>query len=125
MRLYTPLIYYWARKAGLQPADASDLVQDVLTTLVRKLPEFRHDPSRSFRGWLRTVTMNKFREQRRRKSIPVVDAGTSEIGNLADDRADFWTDEYPGQLVARAINLARPMFEESTWQALNQYIRGE
>ena len=125
VELYTPLIYYWGRKAGLQPDDAADLVQDVLTTLVRKLPEFRHDPNRSFRGWLRAVTLNKYREQRRRKSIPVADVATSEWGNIADDSRDYWTDDYAPQLVARAVELARPLFEEATWAALNDYIKTE
>ena len=59
VELYTPLIYFWARKCGLQSPDAADLVQDVLTLLVDKLPEFQYDRSGSFRGWLRTVTLNK------------------------------------------------------------------
>jgi RNA polymerase sigma-70 factor, ECF subfamily len=29
--LYTPLLLYWARRAGLQPQDSADVVQDVLT----------------------------------------------------------------------------------------------
>lgn len=28
-RLYTPLLYYWCRRAGLQEQDSADLVQDV------------------------------------------------------------------------------------------------
>ncbi len=40
VELYTPLIFYWARKTGLQSQDASDLVQEVLTQVYRKLPEF-------------------------------------------------------------------------------------
>src|SRR5207248_2374355 len=43
VELYTPLLYYWGRRAGLQEPDAADLVQDVLTLLVRKLPEFTYD----------------------------------------------------------------------------------
>lgn len=31
VELYTPLIFYWARKQGLTEADAADLVQDVMT----------------------------------------------------------------------------------------------
>ncbi len=27
VELYTPLLYYWARRAGLQQQDAADLVQ--------------------------------------------------------------------------------------------------
>jgi RNA polymerase sigma-70 factor (ECF subfamily) len=42
VRLYTPLLFYWARKAGLAEADSADLVQDVFCVLVRKMPEFRY-----------------------------------------------------------------------------------
>jgi RNA polymerase sigma-70 factor (ECF subfamily) len=51
VQLYTPLLYYWACRLGLQEQDAADLVQEVFTTLVQKLPEFAYEPDRSFRGW--------------------------------------------------------------------------
>ena len=53
--LYTPLLFYWARCVGLQESDAADLVQEVFTLLVRKLPEFTYDHNKGFRNWLRTV----------------------------------------------------------------------
>ena len=56
VELYTPLLFYWGRRAGLQSADAADLVQDVFEVLLRKLPEFQYDRQKSFRSWLRTVT---------------------------------------------------------------------
>ena len=70
VRLYTPLLFHWARGAGLRDPDAADLVQDVLVVLVRKLPEFHYDPRKSFRAWLRTVTLNKWRERLRRAPRP-------------------------------------------------------
>jgi RNA polymerase sigma-70 factor (ECF subfamily) len=60
--LYTPLLCQWARRAGLQDADIADLVQDVFTTLVRVLPEFEYDSRKSFRAWLKTVLMNRWRK---------------------------------------------------------------
>ena len=125
VELYTPLIFYWGRKAGLQPDDAADLVQEVLTTLVRKLPEFRLDPSKSFRGWLRTVTLNKFRELRRRKSIQIVDLATAEFSNVEEPNDDYWTTKYTTQLIARAMELAEPNFEPDTWRALCDYVKQE
>jgi RNA polymerase sigma-70 factor (ECF subfamily) len=65
-RLYTPLLF-WARRTGLQETDDADLVQEVFALLVRKLPEFRYEPGGSFRGWLRTVLVNKWRELNRRR----------------------------------------------------------
>ena len=61
--LYTPLLYFWACRAGLNGADASDLVQDVFVILLRRLPTFVYDPRHSFRAWLRTVTLNRSRRR--------------------------------------------------------------
>ena len=65
--LYSPLLYQWARRAGLQEHDAADLLQDVFAHLLRKLPEFEYDRHKSFRGWLRTTTLNLWRDGCRRR----------------------------------------------------------
>lgn len=52
VELYTPLIFFWARKTGLQTQDASDLVQDVLALVFQKLPEFRYEPTDEKFPWL-------------------------------------------------------------------------
>src|ERR1700758_5358810 len=60
VRLYAPVIYGFARKRGLQDADAADLMQDVLRSLATALGRLDYDPVRgTFRGWLFTVTRNK------------------------------------------------------------------
>src|SRR5437764_5198815 len=69
--LYTPLLYYWACRLGLQEQDAADLVQEVFTLLVQKLPDFIYNRQKSFRSWLRTVLLNKWRAYRRGKGFPV------------------------------------------------------
>src|SRR4051812_26981460 len=53
---YGPLIYGWCRRWKLQESDAEDVTQDVLLRLATRMREFRYDPSRSFRGWLKTLT---------------------------------------------------------------------
>ncbi len=122
--LYTPLIYYWVRRAGLSTHDAADLVQDVMAVLVRKLPEFRYEREGSFRGWLRTVTLNKWRERARRKSLPTVEAGESGLGNLAasEPSQEYWEAEYRQQLVSRAMQLLRPEFQPALWAACWEYL---
>jgi RNA polymerase sigma-70 factor (ECF subfamily) len=59
VRLYTPLLCRWARKAGVPAPEVGDVVQDVFAVLVNKLPEFQYDASRRFRGWLWTITLTK------------------------------------------------------------------
>jgi RNA polymerase sigma-70 factor, ECF subfamily len=103
VQLYTPLLYSWARRVGLQPADAADLVQDVFTVLVGKLPEFKYDLGKRFRGWLWTVTLNKFRENRRRKSLPIAGAADSDLPDPAaeDPAVELSEAEYRRYLVQR------------------------
>ena len=48
VELYTPLLFSWARKLGMQDADGADLVQDVLVQLLRTLPTFRYDRHQRF-----------------------------------------------------------------------------
>ena len=67
VRLYGPLIYTWARRSGRQPADASDVVQEVLADAAQGLVRFRSSPhgGTSFRGWLWTITRRRIIDQTR------------------------------------------------------------
>jgi RNA polymerase sigma-70 factor (ECF subfamily) len=55
-------IYRWCRQWKLQDADAEDVTQDILVKLAQKLRAFAYDPSRSFRGWLKTVAHHAWRD---------------------------------------------------------------
>ncbi len=117
--LYTPLLYSWARQGGLQDADAADLVQDVLTILVRELPRFRYDPARTFRGWLRAVTLNRWRERRRRRqpqSLPLDSPQLAEQ-EQPDNLSVFEEDEYRRYIARRALALMQEQFQTHTWRA--------
>jgi RNA polymerase sigma-70 factor, ECF subfamily len=117
VQLYTPLIYQWACRAGLQESDAADLVQDVFVLLLRKLPEFDYDQHGSFRAWLHAVTLNLWRTRLRRHKLPT-DPGVSPDGVAAPDGvAEFDEAEYRDHLVRRALELLRTDFEEATWRA--------
>src|SRR6516162_4708756 len=60
VHLYAPVIYGFARKRGLQDADAADMMQEVLRSVSGAAQRLDYDPSRgTFRGWLFTVTRNK------------------------------------------------------------------
>ncbi len=124
VELYTPLIFYWARRAGLQTNDAADLVQDVLTLAFQKLPSFEYDANKSFRGWLRTVTLNRFREKLRKKSIGAAAATQSVLTSIAQPGTaeSTWDLNYQQALVARAMRLLETEFQPATWAALQQYV---
>src|SRR5438105_2006111 len=85
--LYAPLLYTWTRRLDVPAADAADLVQDVLTVLVEKLPEFRYDRRRRFRGWLWTVLRNKWCDRRRRDAAGPVTVPLPDLAAATDEGA--------------------------------------
>ena len=60
VEIYVPLIHAYARRRGLQEADAANLTQDELGAVMKNADRFEYDPSRGrFRGWLLTITRNR------------------------------------------------------------------
>jgi RNA polymerase sigma-70 factor (ECF subfamily) len=118
VELYTPLLYYWARRVGLQESDAADLVQEVFTVLLQKLPEFTYDRSKSFRGWLRTLTLNKWRERQRRAGARREEGAAARPELAGPDAAEaLWEAEYQQHLVRRALEVMQREFQPATWKA--------
>jgi RNA polymerase sigma-70 factor (ECF subfamily) len=122
--LYAPLLHFWASRLGLQDSEAADLVQDVFLVLLQKLPQFRYDPDRSFRSWLRRVTINRWREGQRRCRVPVVEGHADELPgpNELDPAYTFWEQEYRRCIVHRVLTLIQEEFEPSTWKAFWECI---
>jgi RNA polymerase sigma-70 factor (ECF subfamily) len=123
VQLYTPLLHHWARRLGLDPEQAGDLVQDVFTVLVQKLPEFRYDPAKRFRGWLWTITVNRFRERQRRPPELVLppDPLAAAIA-VPDDAIALAEEEYRQYLTRRALVLMQAVFQPATWKAFWEVV---
>jgi RNA polymerase sigma-70 factor (ECF subfamily) len=121
--LYTPLLFHWVRRLGLGQEDAADLVQDVFTVLVRQLPEFSYQAGKRFRGWLWTVTVNKYRERRRHKDGPGLANGDMDLDQVAEPKgADSPEEaEYRRYVARRALELMQSDFEPATWRACWEY----
>jgi RNA polymerase sigma-70 factor (ECF subfamily) len=127
--LYTPLVHDWLRRQGVQPADVDDLCQDVLGTVARELPHFRHDLRRgAFRRWLRTVTVNRLRNFWRAARVrPAVGGASFEeaLDRLADPNSDLgrvWDEEHDRHVVRRLLQLIEPEFEPTTWRAFRLLV---
>src|SRR5215469_4074047 len=58
--LYRPLIIGWLNRQGVPARDLEDLSQDILLSVVKHLPTFRHTGHRgAFRSWLRTIVCSR------------------------------------------------------------------
>jgi RNA polymerase sigma-70 factor (ECF subfamily) len=125
VKLYTPLVYYWCRRGGVQGEDVHDVVQEVFHALSTHLGQFQRDrPGVTFRGWLRGIAHHKILDHFRRcQRQPLAEGGSDafrrfqeEPDPLADtDDADA-ADELSG-LYHRALELVRSEFELRSWQA--------
>jgi len=124
VELYAPLIFHWSKSRGLSATDASDLVQEVMTVLVQKLPDFQYDPTKRFRGWLRTITINKTRDFQRHEASRPHDADTPTLQLVATPgTVDLFDEaEYRSFLVNRALELMRTEFRDEVWQACWQQV---
>jgi RNA polymerase sigma-70 factor (ECF subfamily) len=125
VRLYTPLLYAWLRRQGLQQADAADVVQEVFLVLTRKLPDFTYDRGKGqFRSWLRTVTLNKLRDRQKRRQPALLGPDEEALAERpGPDHAEWLAeDEYRRYLTARALELMRAGFAPATWKACWEHV---
>src|SRR5881227_2134577 len=89
--LYAPLVYGYARKQGLQDADAADLSQAVLSSVASAIGRLDYDPRRgSCRGVLRV-------ERRVRPAAVRVGGGAGSLTGSDDDLAGVLADRRRGQ----------------------------
>lgn len=119
--IYTPVVYGFARRRGLQDADAADLAQEVLRSVSNASTRLRYDPARGgFRGWLFTVTRNKINTFfSKRKRDPLGQAsleGNSDELVAREEEAD-WSRDYEQRLFSCACESVKDLFQETTWQA--------
>ena len=128
---YAGLIHDWCRREKLQKADQDDVVQTILCRLFEMLPTFQYDPSKRFRGLLRTMIsraiVDLHRVRQRRPGI--CGSGDTEVLGLlhevpaVDDPAvEDLAEELTGQIerdqqLHEACERVRRRVKLHTWQA--------
>jgi RNA polymerase sigma-70 factor (ECF subfamily) len=124
VRLYAPLVRNWCLAAGVQDADADDVVQEVFQAALHGLAGFRRDrPGDTFRGWLRGITrhllVQQFRRAQRQPRGSGGSAAFERIQEVPAPAAELAEDDSPAEmqgLYRRALEQVRGEFEERTWQ---------
>jgi RNA polymerase sigma-70 factor (ECF subfamily) len=122
--LYTPLLRKWIGRCTLQSHDADDVVQEVLSVVHRKLPDFRHNErAGAFRSWLRQILAFELRHFQRghragRGGLPCLDP--ADLDRLDDPESDLsrqWDREFDQHVLDQALAAVRPEFQPSSWEA--------
>jgi RNA polymerase sigma factor (sigma-70 family) len=131
---YWRLIYGVARKAGLDEAEAEDVVQDTLASVAKEMKNFRYDKSKgSFKGWLKLITRRRVSDALRKRyragcansvssDHPAVQA---ELAGLEEDGAEcvenVWEDEWKQRLLEAAIERVKNRVSPAQFQIFELY----
>lgn len=125
VQVYEQSIYSYARRRGLQDADAWDVTQDVLAAVEAKVGSWDPDPAAGkFRGWLfrvaRNIAVDKIMATTKRAAA----SGDSQVANmlaaypqdLEQESSLFWV-SYRRKLLRWAAEKVKPDFKATSWQS--------
>jgi RNA polymerase sigma-70 factor (ECF subfamily) len=130
VELYSPLLRSWIDRYEVQPADADDLIQDVLVVVMRELPGFRHNRQPgAFRNWLKRIVINRLRNFWRARGRGGAATGGSDVmfqlAELEDERSQLshiWQQEHDHHLASKLLEMIEPRFTPSTRQAFRRLV---
>lgn len=122
--IYGPIIFAWARRAGLDEHEACDAMQDVFKAVFVSIDHFRKArPEDRFRDWLWTITRRRSIDRLRKKGKTPVAVGGSDARlqfQIIPEDLEEDSENEPGfaaQVMARTLELLKPEFRDKTWKA--------
>jgi RNA polymerase sigma-70 factor (ECF subfamily) len=124
VELYAPLVYGYARRRGLQDADAADLCQDVLTAVAGSLRRLDYDATRgAFRNWLFTIVRRKLADWLEANGKRAQGSGDSAMVELLSQcpapqgQESEWEQEWEARVFSWACEQVRCEVSYTTWHA--------
>src|SRR5829696_9196663 len=130
---YWKLIYGAAVKAGLNDAEAQDVVQDTVIAVAKKIEAFKYDPELdSFKGWLLYLTRKRialhYRKRERDRGGPARDSEMAlvELERIPDpagvDLEAIWNEEWEKNLADAALARVKEQVNPKQFQMFNFYV---
>jgi RNA polymerase sigma-70 factor (ECF subfamily) len=125
---YGRKIHAWCRVWGLQDADAQDVTQHVLLKLAARFRDFRYEPSRSFRAWLKTLTHHAWQDYLKARGRPGLGSGDTSVLDLVanvearEDLAVHLQEAFDQELLDEAMARVRLRIEPRTWDAFRLLV---
>lgn len=126
--LYSQLVDAWLRRRGLQGQDVEDVRQEVMTVVIRELPNFEHNGrTGAFRAWLRMVTANRLRQFWRDATRRKERADLGHFAELANQLEDpdsqlskMWDVEHDKFVLAELLDRIEADFKPNTIEAFRR-----
>ncbi len=132
---YWKLIYGVARAAGLNDAEAQDVVQETIIGVAQKMPQFEYDSSAgSFKSWLMRLTQWRITDQFRKKQYEKAgqrfpreeSLGTTLLEQQPDlrgfDLETTWNEEWHKQLLEACMQKAKQRVNPTQFQMFYLHV---
>ncbi len=126
--LYRPFLTNWLRHQSFPERDRDDLTQEILVSVVKSLPSFRHPghPG-AFRSWLRTIAANRLSDYWRSRNSRAPATGGSSVDEILQEVTDpdsalnrHWDEEHDRYVLRCLFDLVEQEFEPKTFQAFRR-----
>lgn len=136
-QIYWRLIFNVARQSGLTEAEAQDVVQETMFSVMKKMPDFKYDPAiGSFKGWLLQLTRWRILDQIRKRGPDILEwvdksqtARTAAIERVIDENGpDFdrmWEAEWEKNLYTAALERVKLHLDPQKYQIFDFYVKRE
>ena len=128
---YWRLIYRAAVKAGLNPDEAHDVVQETVLSVAKAMPGFQYDPAvGSFKRWLLNLTGWRIGDQFR-KRLPGGQPSdetrrTSTVERIPDpggaNLETVWDEEWEKHLMEMALERVKRRVDPKHYQMFDFYV---
>jgi len=127
---YRPIVVAFARRNGLQEANAEDVAQETMAEFLRAYREGRYDRSRGsrLRDWLKGIAANRVRESLRKRARtkerqpPESESQTDFLARVPDEKAlDGWNEEWQTHILSMCLRVAQSEFDSTTSEAFEMY----
>lgn len=122
--LYTPLIRIWLGGQHVREQERDDVTQEVISVVLRRLPEFQRQRTGSFRNWLKRITIFCWQNYRRKNINKAAVIGGSDFGQMIGELEDpdseanrRWDQQHDEYVLQQLLEKIRPLVRQSTWDA--------
>lgn len=123
--IYQPLVFRLGRRKGMQPADAQELVQEVMLAISRSVAGWVPDRDRGrFRDWLYRIARNLMTNFLTRRKYQNWGTGDSRVAELiqqqpdpACEEATLYDLEFRRELFHQVAEQVKSEVTEKTWDA--------
>ena len=126
---YWRLIYDFAVKAGLDDADAQDVVQETVISVAKQMQGFKYDPAcGSFKAWLMQITRRRIADRLRKRyrsgdvgALKVDDSSAAALLNELPDGSssvleDLWEEEWRRHMADAAMERVKRLVSPEQFQ---------